>query len=65
MNETTTQQNNETTQNNTVNEFLKTWNPTRQDTPDPRNEYIAQNIFGMVACEGWNYINFGSAGVPL
>jgi hypothetical protein len=38
------------------------WNPTTLDVTDPENEYIAQKIFGMIPCDGWHYMNFGSAG---
>lgn len=28
------------------------------------NEYLARNLFGLVPCDKWEYINFGSGGGP-
>jgi hypothetical protein len=36
--------------------------PTKADEPDPDNVFIAQKIMGLVPCDGWGYMNFGSAG---
>ena len=52
-------------QNNAINHPggpVPEWNPTKPDNPNPDNEYIAQKIMGLEPCDGWHYVNFGSAG---